>query len=94
LFVIEKLPAVSHLPQKLRKTAYSKAGIHAFEHKAKPIFGLQFHPEYATFTGEGPSGGIWAKLGWRKSPRYSSQIAQRIIGNFYHSPKEFYTRVS
>ncbi len=91
------LSSVRHMPTELRKTAYShRINIQAFEHRSKPIFGVQFHPEYTTFHGT-RTVTHWLKhrvpFRWftniHKPPRYNPEIAERIIRNFYYSVDDF-----
>ena len=87
------LSSVRRLPSELKPTAYShRKNIQAFEHKTKPIYGVQFHPEYTSFKGEMVVG-HWLKhrvpFKWftnvNKPKRYNPEIAERVIENFYKS---------
>ena len=88
---------IKSLPSSLRKIAVSKKGIiQAFEHKQKPIFGVQFQPEY---TNTQARSRIKIRLkqclpkSWfveTESPKnFDPNTAEKIITNFYYSTKEF-----
>ena len=88
---------VKSLPRSLRKIAVSNRGtIEAFEHKIKPIFGTQFHPEYTVWQARRR---IKIKmkqhipLRWftntEKPKDFDSELAEKIITNFYHSTSKF-----
>lgn len=94
------LSSVRHIPSELRPTAIShRKNIQAFEHKSKPIWGVQFHPEYTTLHGS-KTVTHWLKhrvpFRWftniNKPPRYNPEIAEKIITNFYYSNKDFKRR--
>lgn len=91
------LSSVRHLPSELRPIAMShRHNIQAFEHKHKPIFGVQFHPEYTTHKGHRVVTN-WLKhrvpFRWftniHKPPHFNPEISEKIITNFYHSTKHF-----
>jgi GMP synthase-like glutamine amidotransferase len=98
LYVFENhAGTVKILPRILRKIAISGRGtVQAFEHKTKPIFGTQFHPEY-TVTQAYRRIGIRMKhhlpLRWftntEKPKNFDSATAEKIITNFYHSTSKF-----
>lgn len=84
---------VKKLPSSLRETAVSKRGvIEAFEHKTKPIFGTQFHPEYTVHQAYNRISIRMKKhvpFRWftnTEKPRgFNPETAEKIITNFYHS---------
>lgn len=87
------LSSVRKLPSELVRTAEShRRNIQAFEHKTKPIYGVQFHPEYTTFHGQ-LTVTHWLKhrvpFKWftniNKPSHYNLEIAEKIIDNFYKS---------
>lgn len=87
------LSSVQELPSELQPIAIShRRNIQAFEHKHKPIFGVQFHPEYTTYKGTRVVNS-WLKrripFRWftsiHKPPYFNPEISERIITNFYHS---------
>ena len=101
LYVFENhVGTIKFLPSSLRKIAVSKNGtIEAFEHKTKPIFGTQFHPEYTV--GQAKSRiKIRMKqhlpLSWftniDKPKNFDAETAERIITNFYYSTRDFKKR--
>lgn len=86
------LSSVRRLPSELRATAYShRKNVQAFEHKSKPIFGVQFHPEYTAFKGE-MTVSHWLKhrvpFRWftniNKPRNYNPEIAEKVLKNFYN----------
>ena len=88
---------VVHLPPELRLTALSNGkNIQSYEHKYKPIFGVQFHPEYTAHRGT-LKVNSWLKhrvpFRWFTNidmpPRYNPEVAEKIIYNFYHLSAEF-----
>lgn len=91
------LSSVRNLPSELRPIAIShRHNIQAFEHKHKPIFGVQFHPEYTTTKGKRVvSKWLKHRIPFRwftntdQPPRINPETAERIITNFYHSTKHF-----
>lgn len=87
------LSSVRKLPTELVRTAEShRRNIQAFEHKSKPIYGVQFHPEYTAFHGQ-LTVTHWLKhrvpFKWftnvNKPSHYNPEIAEKIIYNFYKS---------
>ena len=89
------LSSVRKLPPELTRTAESnRHNIQAFEHKTKPIYGVQFHPEYTSFHGQ-LTVAHWLKhrvpFKWftnvNKPAHFNPEIAEKIIYNFYKSTK-------
>lgn len=86
------LSSVRRLPSELEPTAYShRKNVQAFEHKSKPIHGVQFHPEYTSFKGE-LTVSHWLKhrvpFKWftnvNKPKNYNPEIAEQVLKNFYY----------
>lgn len=89
------LSSVRTLPSQLNATAVSlKKNIQAVEHKSKPIYGVQFHPEYTAYRGEATVS-RWLKrrvpFRWftniHKPPRYNPEISEKVLNNFFEQSK-------
>lgn len=89
------ISSVRHLPSELIMTAESNDGdMQAFEHKTKPIWGVQFHPEYTAHHGT-LAVARWLKRrvpsSWfankHQPPKYNPEIAEKVLYNFYNASK-------